>query len=527
MIGKTVFILTVLSLVGLPARALVETLPLNVIPQPAKVVIQEESSFTLAPGLTVGVTAHTKDIGQYLAGLLAPPTGLEIKVKAATEVAQEAPHIVLRTDEKRTDLGPEGYELAVDKHGVTIVGGSPAGVFYGVQTLRQLLPPEIESGKRVDNMAWTLPFVRIQDQPRFGWRGALLDSGRHFLDKAFIKRFIDLLAMYKINRFHWHLTDDQGWRVEIRKYPKLTEVGAWRKTEDGGKYGGFYTQQDLREIVVYAEARQIVIVPEIEMPGHSMAALASYPQYSCTGGPFEVANTWGIKKDVYCPGNDDTFKFIEGMLSEVMDIFPSPWLHIGGDEVPKDRWKACPRCQNRIKAEKLKDEAELQSWFVKRIEKILNSRDRRLVGWDEILEGGLAPNAIVQSWRGIQGGIAAAKAGHDVVMSPTSHCYLDYPNEKISVEKAYSYEPVPDDLPADKVKHILGLEGNMWGEVMPTPQSVEQHAFPRLIALAEVGWSPRPARNWPGFYRRLKAELIRLDKLGVHYSPLTESQPSP
>ncbi len=518
MIGKIVLVSALLG-----AAAAAEGPKVNIIPQPAKLEVLD-GSFTLTPGLRIGITARTKVVGQYLQELLSAPTGLEIKVKAAAEV-EDGPRIVLRADDARKDLGLEGYELSIAKDGVTIVAADPAGAFYGVQTLRQLLPPEIESRKRVDNMTWTVPFVRIQDRPRFSWRGALLDSSRHFQDKAFIKRFIDLLAMHKINVFHWHLTDDQGWRVEVRKYPKLTEVGAWRREKDGSKYGGFYTRQDLREIVAYAESRHVLVVPEIEMPGHCQSALASYPQYSCTGGPFEVANTWGIKKDVYCPGNDETFAFLEGILSDVADIFSSPWIHIGGDEVPKDRWKACVKCQNRIKAEKLKDEAELQSWFVKRIEKILATRDRRLIGWDEILEGGLAPNAVVQSWRGINGGIAAAAQGHDVIMSPTSHCYLDYTYEKIPVEKAYSFEPTAE-VPAGKVHHIRGLEGNLWGEVMPTTDSVESHAFPRLTALAEVGWSAREARNWPGFQHRLASLLQRMDKLGVHYTPLAASAPA-
>ena len=511
MFGKTILAMMCMSATTFAA----EGPKLNVIPQPAKVEMLD-GTFALTPGLRIGTTAQTRTIGRYLADMLAVPTGLTVPVKPLAEV-KDGPRIILRNDDARKDLGPEGYELTVARDGVTILATQPAGVFYAVQTLRQLLPVEIESGRRVDHIAWTLPYVRIQDAPRFPWRGALLDSSRHFQDKVFIKRFIDLLAMHKINRFHWHLTDDQGWRIQIGKYPKLTEIGAWRKEKDGSKYGGFYTQEDIREIVAYAESRYVLIVPEIEMPGHCKSALAAYPRYSCTGGPFEVRTEWGVEKDVYCPGDDDTFVFIESVLGEVADLFPSPWIHIGGDEVPKDRWKACPKCQARIKALHLKDEAELQSWFVKRVEKILAARDRRLIGWDEILEGGLAPNAVVQSWRGIKGGLAAASAGHDVVMSPTSHCYLDYSYEKIPTSLAYGYEPTAE-VPADKVRHVLGLEGNLWGEVMPTTTSVESHAFPRLTALAEVGWSATDVRDWNDFQRRLATFLARMDKLGVRYT---------
>lgn len=519
MIGRIILPMSSIFVLALTAQ----TASAVIIPQPVQMQVLD-GSFTLQPGLLIGATAHTKTAGKYLADLLSAPTGLDIKVRAAAEV-ENGPRILLRTDETRRDLGPEGYDLTVAKNGVTIIGCRPAGVFYGIQSLRQLLPIDIESRSLVENIPWTVPCVRILDKPRFAWRGALIDSGRHFQDKAFIKKFIDLMAMHKLNRLHWHLTDDQGWRVQIGKYPKLTEIGAWRKEKDGSKYGGFYTQQDLREIVAYAESRHVLVVPEIEMPGHCQSALAAYPQYSCTGGPFEVANTWGIKKDVYCPGNDATFAFIESVLGEVADVFPSPWIHIGGDEVPKDRWKACPKCQARIKAEKLKDEAELQSWFVKRVEKMLAARDRRLIGWDEILEGGLAPNAVVQSWRGIKGGIAAASQGHDVIMSPTSHCYLDYTYEKISTEKAYSYEPTAE-IPPDAIRHVLGVEGNLWGEVMPTTKAIELHAFPRLTALAEVGWSQREAMGWRDFQNRLMLFLKRLDKLGVQHGPVQTSSPA-
>ncbi|MBU0616882.1 MAG: family 20 glycosylhydrolase, partial [Planctomycetes bacterium] len=360
---------------------------------------------------------------------------------------------------------------------------------------------------------------------RYRWRGMLLDCGRHFMTKDFVKRYIDLLAYHKMNVLHWHLTEDQGWRIEIKKHPKLTEIGAWRGEGDE-RYGGFYTREDVKEIVEYAKSRYIAVVPEIEMPGHSLGALAAYPELSCTGGPFKVATRWGVHSEVYCAGNDKVFEFLQDVLSEVIELFPSEFIHIGGDECPKERWQACVKCQARIKTEGLKDEHELQSYFIRRIEKFLNSKGRRLIGWDEILDGGLAPNATVQSWRGMRGAIAAATAGHDVISSPTSHCYLDYaqwraPGEPtwmgfIDLKTCYSFEPTPTELTPEQAKHVLGLEGNMWTEHAPQAR-VDWQVFPRLCALAEVGWSPKGKRDWKDFQKRLKAHYPRLDALGVTY----------
>ena len=429
-------------------------------------------------------------------------------------------------------LGNEGYELQITPTAVALAANSPAGRFYGEQTLRQL--------RAADG---TLPCCRIWDKPRFSWRGLMVDVSRHFFTKDEIKHFLDVMAVHKFNVFHWHLVDDQGWRIEIKQYPRLTEVGAWRKGisfgldpgasrnyRSDGKYGGYFTQADVREIVAYAASRHITVVPEIEMPGHSSAALAAYPEFSCTGQPFSVDLVGGIFHGIYCAGQDAAFTFLENILSEVLALFPGPFIHIGGDEVPKDNWQKCPRCQQRMAAEKLKDEHELQSYFIRRIEKFINAHGRRLIGWDEILEGGLAPNATVMSWRGVAGGIAAAQAGHDVVMTPTTHCYFDFYQAQIGQPQAagyrpplpwetvYEFEPIPVEIPADKAHHVLGGGGNLWTESMPNYGHLQFMAYPRACALAETLWSPKASRNLADFKARLKTHTNLLDALGVNYA---------
>jgi hexosaminidase len=496
----------------------------SVIPRPVKMKVQE-GVFTITPGTVIVVTEDTRSVGQYLAQLVAPATGFNLDIRQYPQSKEMPNSIVLRSNSGKEHLGPEGYELKVLKDRVLINAQMPAGVFYACQTLRQLLPSYIESKSKVLGVAWTILCVDIEDWPRFGWRGALLDSGRFFQSTEYIKQFIELLAYHKMNRFHWHLTDEQGWRVEIKKYPRLTEFGAWQKVKGGEKIGGFYSQEDIRQIVAFAQSRYVEIVPEIEMPGHSQAALACYPEFSCTGGPFEVKIGGGAHpepyrmhgKFVFCAGNDKTFEFLQDVLSEVMELFPSTWIHIGGDECPKDLWKDCPKCQRRIKTMGLQNEEELQSYFIKRIERFLQSKNRKLIGWDEILEGGLAPNAIVQSWRGMEGGIAAVKEGHDVIISPTSHCYLDYNYTRTSVTKAYSFEPIPTEFPADKAKHVLGIEACMWTNTTPTTAVVDYFVFPRLCALAEVAWSPAQSRQWPDFTERLKIHGRRLELIGVNF----------
>ena len=439
--------------------------------------------------------------------------------------------IALNTDTARSDLGDEGYALSVAPRGATVTGGTPRGVLWGAQTLRQLL------GRPED--ATSLPVVEIVDRPRFPWRGLHLDVARHFFPVPFIERLIDLMSLYKLNTFHWHLTDDQGWRIEIRSRPRLTEVGARRAAtplphdrarSDGISYAGHYTQQEVRRVVAYAAERGVTVVPEIEMPGHSQAALASYPELGCTGSGYEVATTWGIKNDVLCAGRETTFAFLEAVLDEVLELFPSPFIHVGGDECPKQAWRACRHCQARIADEGLAGEDELQSWFIRRMSVWLAHRGRRLVGWDEILEGGLAPGATVMSWRGSAGGVAAARAGHDVVMSPNTHCYFDYYQSEdtaaeppaigghLPLEQVYSFEPVPPEL-GEHSAHVLGVQGNIWTEYIPTEAQVAYMAFPRALALAEAAWTPATGRSLAGFHGRLAAHRPLLDRLGVTYRP--------
>lgn len=411
---------------------------------------------------------------------------------------------------------PEYYELSVKKDFIIIKGASREGLIHGIYTLIQLIPRS--SG--IDDSK--LACVFIKDQPKFKWRGMLLDCCRHFMDLDFIKRYIDLLAYHKMNILHWHLTEDQGWRIQIKQYPKLTEIAAWRKEKDGSTYGGFYTQNQIKEVVEYASQRGVSVVPEIELPGHSVAALAAYPEYSCTGGPFEVENDWGVFKEIYCAGNDSMFVFLENVLDEVIELFPSEYIHIGGDETPKFRWENCTKCKKRIIDENLHDAHELQSYFIQRIENYINSKGKKLIGWDEILEGGLAEGATVQSWRGFDGAIDAAKSGHDAIVSPTSHAYFDYGLDAIDLEKVYRFDPIPKGLSNQESKYIIGAECNMWTERAPQ-NSIDSKVFPRLLAMSEVLWNYPQLRDYPQFYERVQEHYKRLDILGVNYG--LESEP--
>ena len=476
-------------------------------------------------------------VADFLIGLVKNPTGIVLPVIQGNKA--ESNSIFLSIDESITNT--EGYTLKITPKKIVIKAKTAAGLFYAVQTIRQLLPPEADPLLiHYDNFALNIPCCEIIDEPRFAYRGMHLDVSRHMFPGEYIKRYIDMIALHKMNTFHWHLTDDQGWRIEIKKYPKLTEIGAFREGtvighaairpaySDGKMYGGFYSQEDIKEIVLYAKSRFVTIIPEIEMPGHSLAALASYPELSCSGGPFEVRQTWGITDHVFCAGKEETFKFIEDVLSEVIELFPGKYIHIGGDECYKSQWAICPDCQKRIKDEKLNNENELQSYFIKRIEKFLISKNKNLIGWDEILEGGLAPEATVMSWRGIKGGIEAAKQGHDVIMTPNSYVYLDYYQDDprieplaiggyLPLEKVYLFNPQFVDLNSKEQKHILGIQGNVWTEYMPTPEHMEYMAYPRMFAIAEVAWTPTSKKDFENFLTRFSVQKIRYDKIGITY----------
>ncbi len=428
-------------------------------------------------------------------------------------------------------LDKEGYTLHVDADTIQIGYADAGGALYAVETLRQLLPNEIEGPKPSPTTQWIVPAIDITDAPRFHWRGMMLDVSRHFEPVSYIKRYLDYLAMEKMNVFHWHLVDDGGWRLQIDAYPKLTQIGAWRygittgwdqsklrfdKSSGLAEYGGYYTKAQVRDVLRYAAARNITIVPEIEMPGHAMPVFAAYPELGCLNQPAS-SQPGQPPSNVYCAGNPETYKFIDTVLTEVMALFPSKWIHIGGDEVDKQYWHICPRCQQTMKDNGLKNEEELQSFFIRHVDKFLSSHGRRMIGWDEILEGGLAQGATVMSWRGIDGGIAAAKAGHDVVMSPTSHVYFDYPYTTTSTETVYGFNPIPDALSPDEAKHILGAQANEWTEWIPTPQRADYMIWPRMAALAEVVWSPPGNRNYENFSFRLASLYDRLDRHGISY----------
>jgi hexosaminidase len=510
---------------------------LNIIPIPAEMELGK-GTLKLTKDLSVQTdlkNEETKFVADFLAETLRGATDFSVPVVEKTNAASKI-NLRLTSD---AGIAKEGYALDVNSQGIQLSASTAAGLFYGTQTILQLLPPEVYESEK-QNAKWAIPFVKIEDQPRFGYRGMHLDVARHFFPVEFIKKYIDIIALHKMNVLHWHLTDDQGWRIEIKKYPKLTQVSAFREQTlvghyndkpqkyDGKRYGGFYTQEQIKDIVEYAQERFVTIIPEIEMPGHALAVLAAYPEFSCTGGSFKVGQKWGVFDDVFCAGNDAVFTFLQDVLAEVVELFPGKYVHIGGDECPKTRWEKCEKCQARIKAEGLKDEHELQSYVIQRMEKFLASKGKRLIGWDEILEGGLAPQATVMSWRGIDGGIEAAKQGHDVIMTPTTYLYFDYyqsdPETEplaigghLTLEKVYSYEPMPSELTEDEAKYILGAQANVWTEYMKTSDYVEYMALPRMTALAEIVWSPKEKKNWKDFQRRLVAQFKRFDALNINY----------
>ncbi|MBR5697389.1 MAG: beta-N-acetylhexosaminidase [Prevotella sp.] len=510
--------------------ALAQVANYDVVPMPKSVIMPTAPGFVLGEQTAVVYPEADADMernAHFLSDYVSEMTKLKLACQPMNKKAKVSKvargNILLTLDPKI--LNDEGYEISVTAKGVTIAGKTPAGVFLGIQTLRKSLPIIAEKPQAV-----SLPSVYIKDEPRFAYRGMHLDCARHFFSVEFVKEYIDLIALHGMNRFHWHITEDQGWRIEIKKYPRLTEVGAWRSgtvlgrnsgIDDGQRHGGFYTQEQCREIVKYAADRYITIIPEIDMPGHMLAALAAYPELGCTGGPYEVSHTWGVFADVLCPGKEKTFQFVEDVLDEVIQIFPSEYIHIGGDECPRSRWAECPLCQKRIQEEGIKAEGKqskedrLQGYFTKRVEKYLNGKGKHLIGWDELLSCNVEASSTIMSWRGAEPGARAAKLGHDVIMSPNKPMYFDHYqtdkqwNEPLSiggnetVKDVYSFEPIAEDLTADDARHILGVQANVWTEYIAAPRHVEYQILPRMAALAEVQWLQPESKNYDAFLARL------------------------
>lgn len=506
----------------------------NTVPLPSEISKTNSDAFKLNSSTKI-VFPEGNDKMKRNAEFLSEYLMMSVGVKPDITSSIHDNNIILLSLDLDND-NEEAYRINVNENAISISGSSEAGVFYGIQTLRKATP--------VGKYAVSYPAVTINDEPRFGYRGTMLDIARHFQSVEFVKKFIDMIALHNINRFHWHLTEDQGWRIEIKKYPRLTEVGSMRSETvigqntgeyDGIPHGGFYTQAEIKDIVNYAAERYITVIPEIDLPGHMLAALTAYPELGCTGGPYEVERSWGVFDDVLCPGKEHTFTFLEDVLTEVMELFPSKYIHIGGDECPKVRWEECPDCQNRIKELGLKDaehkkEFYLQSYVTARVEKFLNDHGRSIIGWDEILEGELAPNATVMSWRGMQGGIEAAKMNHDVIMTPTTYCYFDYYQTQfiddepfgiggyVPVELVYSFEPAPDILTKEQKQHILGAQANLWTEYIKTSEHVEYMLLPRLAALSEVQWMQPDKKDYDEFLTRLPQLTLLYDKLNYNYA---------
>lgn len=537
---KTLFLLCATAALCLfascesPTKQMPYNQGINVIPKPLSLV-QNEGSFKVTKSTKFyASTPEAKTIATFFASKIESSTGYDLAI-SEEEVSSNA--IALLIDNS-LEVNDEGYTLDATDKLVSIKAKTAKGLFYGMQTLMQLLPAEIESTTVVNGIAWTLPCVTIKDEPRFAYRGIMLDPCRHFIPVENIKKQLDVLALFKINQFHWHLTEDQGWRIEIKKYPKLTEIGSKRVDGEGTEYSGFYTQEQIKEVVTYASERFINVIPEIELPGHALAAISAYPELSCKGDSLSPRIIWGVEEDVYCAGKEETFKFLEDVIAEVVTLFPGEYFHIGGDECPKVRWEKCPLCQKRMRENKLKNEHELQSYFVQRIEKVLASHGKKMIGWDEILEGGLAPSATVMSWRGEDGGIAAASMDHDVIMTPGSNgMYLDHyqGDSKIEpvaiggytlLEKTYSYNPVPDTLVGlGKSNFVKGVQGNIWSEYMYTTDIMEYRIYPRILAVAEIGWTSLEGKDYKDFERRIDNALVRLDCHGINYHIPQPEQP--
>ncbi|MBW7882794.1 MAG: beta-N-acetylhexosaminidase [Caldilineaceae bacterium] len=509
------------------ARASYADGPISIIPKPAHME-RRPGRFTFMAATAIAADGKNQGNTAYLRSVLRAGMGLPLPVVPA---GTRGSRVELICDTALAELGVEGYRLEVTPETVSITAVDPTGVFYGIQTLRQLLPPALERRGAGAGLDWSIPCLVVEDRPRFGWRGFMLDEGRHFHGKETVLRLLDIMALLKMNIFHWHLTEDQGWRIEIRQYPRLAAIGAHRpgtarnlmamvcKRHDGVPHSGFYTQDEIREIVGYAAERHITIVPEIEMPGHSRAALAAYPELSCTGGPFEVATGFGIFKDIYCVGKETTFAFLEGVLSEVMDLFPGPYLHIGGDEAPRARWKQCPECQQRMVQEGITDAHGLQLYLTNRMARFLDAHGRRLVGWNNILNPGLDASAILQYWVGRKRPIIEAMGqGRQVIISSFLHYYLDHSYSLTSLRKAYEFEPHFAELDAAAAQQLLGVEAPLWAEWVPNRARLEYQVFPRLLAVAETGWSPATARAYLDFAARLPRLLDRLDIWQVGYA---------
>jgi hexosaminidase len=519
-----------------------------IIPQPVSLKQPKiAAKFTISPSTIIVLEgSNLETTATFLNDYLEDVYHFRLKVESSGSSSTNA----IRLNFERLDNDIEGaYLMTVDNKGVYIAGDNEPGVFYGMQTLLQLLPVA-----QVSNSKLPVPYCSIEDYPRFAYRGMHLDVGRHFFPVSFVKKYIDYLALHKMNYFHWHLTEDQGWRIEIKKYPKLTTVGGYRngtiigrypgKGNDSLRYGGFYTQDEIKEVVKYAASRYVTIIPEIEMPGHSSAAIAAYPELSCFPGEStkhpvqcawagdttgkQVQQTWGVFDDVYCAGKENTFTFLQDVIDEVVTLFPAKYIHVGGDESPKANWKRCPLCQQRMKENGLKNEHELQSYFIQRMEKYLNSKGKTLIGWDEILEGGLAPNALVMSWRGEKGGVEATSQNHTVIMTPEDPVYFDHTQSKNEdsvtiggynpLEKVYAYEPIAKGIDAEHAKYVFGGQANMWSEYLTNDRKVEYMLFPRMSALSEILWSPKEKRNWSDFELRLKSQFRRYDLWKANYS---------
>ena len=517
---------------GIRDKTIVPTV--DIIPRPEK--IERRSGQYCLDGESE-IYADTPNLwnADYLRNLLAPSTGLPLEIQSDRLIVKNGIHLVLNPGLE--PLGHEGYRLEISPDAILIESFGTAGVFYGIQTLRQLLPVEIEERVSVIGADWRIPCLLIEDKPRFSWRGFMLDDGRYFHGKEIVYLTLDLMALQKLNIFHWHLTEDQGWRVEIKKYPALTEIGSHRagtsktmlgKKHDGIPHAGFYTQDEIREIVAYAARRNITIVPEIEMPGHSLSALASYPEFACNAGLFQVATHFGVFPDIYCAGKDRVFNFLQDVLDEILTLFPSPYIHIGGDEAPKKRWKRCPDCQQRIREQGLMDEQALQGYFTNRIAAYLDSKGRKVIGWNEILQEGLVESAVIQYWAGGRQRLFEAVCNQNrfVVMSSYLSAYLDHGYNLMPLSLAYQYEPIPDELEQEHAGSILGLEFPLWSEWVPDRPRLDYQVYPRLTAMAETGWTSKDKKNQEDFLRRLEKFLVRLHQLGVGFAPLREAQPS-